>query len=64
MRLSIEDGQEVVEDAGRLDNIINVFGVQINGSKQYSPPGCSNAKGILYTPSTKKNKKNEQYSMK
>lgn len=53
MRRLMEDGEEVVQDAGGFDDEVNMVWAQMDGAEQYSPPCRSNAEGILHTPSAR-----------
>ncbi|KAH7964998.1 hypothetical protein HPB49_002763 [Dermacentor silvarum] len=54
MHICVQDGQEVVQDASCFDDKVNILRLQRDGSEEYAPPGCCDAKGIFHAPPEKK----------
>lgn len=54
MHVCIQDGQEVVQDASCFDDKVNILRLQRDGSEEYAPLGCRDAKGIFLAPPGKK----------
>lgn len=53
VRVWVEDGQEVVQDTGSLDNQVHLYGEQIDGPQKDPPPRCCEAESVFGTPPVK-----------